>query len=184
MMKNREIKYACWTEFPKYKIGDDGSVLSTDHNHSGISKQMKTYLDDDGYPYVVFVVSGKRYKRIIHRMVATLFVLNPENKPQVNHKNGIRNDNRFENLEWVTNQENTLHSWRVNGRKPSQKTIDNGKKLFGGTRNPKAKINEATVLSIRRLRAKGKSLKEIAERHSLSVSQISVIANHKSWKNA
>lgn len=181
-MKNREIKYRAFPEFPKYEAGEDGSIYSLNYNHTGKRKELKQITNDEGYNYVFLVVNNIRYKRLSHRMIAITFIPNPENKPQVNHINGIRNDNRVENLEWCTARENAIHGFRVNGRKHSEKQKAIVKKMFSGESNPKAKLNEAMVLSIRRLRQKGLSLKEIAERHDISRSQVSVIANGKCWK--
>jgi hypothetical protein len=68
----------------------------------------------------------KGYKRVfikyksylVHRLLAIQFIDNPERKPFINHKNGIKDDNRLENLEWVTAKENTRHAWDNNLCKP------------------------------------------------------------------
>lgn len=118
----REIKFRAITS--KYEVGSDGSVWSLDYNHSGKRRQLRQYLDQDGYPYVFLNHNGKRTKAVVHRYVAKAFLgERPSTKHQVNHKDSNRRNNDVTNLEWATSRENTLHGW-VNGRKLSIKQIE------------------------------------------------------------
>lgn len=64
----------------------------------------------DGYVQVGLYKCGRRKKFLIHRLVAQAFLNNPNNLSQVNHINGIKNDNEMKNLEWCTGCENIAHS--------------------------------------------------------------------------
>ena len=79
---------------------------------------MNQYAGPNGYVRVSAKhENGKMHNTGAHRLVALAFIPNPNNLPEVNHKNGVRSDNRAENLEWVTSSENHIHAYRVLGKK-------------------------------------------------------------------
>lgn len=85
-----------------YQVSNLGRVKSLRR-----SKIRKLYKDDKGYFRVTLKKKGKSKNFQIHRLVATAFIPNPENKPEVDHINTIRTDNRVQNLRWVTSSENS-----------------------------------------------------------------------------
>jgi len=94
-------------EFPKYRVTKIGRVWSSKRK----GKWLKPHHDGYGYLIVSLMKENKRYCKKIHRLVAQTYIPNPDYKPEINHINGIKTDNRVENLEWVTHKENIQHSY-------------------------------------------------------------------------
>lgn len=118
---------------PRYQISNYGNIKSLSYNKSGKEKLLKKFLTKYGYETVSIQENGKSKTKWVHRLVAELFIPNPENKPQVNHIDGNKSNNRADNLEWATGSENVQHYYYV--LKGRTKKIPSGRKI-GWQRKP------------------------------------------------
>ena len=87
-----------------YDVTESGIVVN-----AKTGKVLHQYKSEHGYLRVALYENGKQKRVLVHRLVAMKYIPNPHNLPQVNHKNGIKTDNRVENLEWCTASENQQH---------------------------------------------------------------------------
>lgn len=142
-----------------YDILPDGRILNKRWN-----RFLKPQLNNKGYGRVQ--LCGNFY--FVHRLVAEKYIPNPNNLPQVNHKDGDKTNNSVENLEWVSNQENRNHA------------VKNGLHLQG-EKCPWSKLTQEDVDYIRS--HKDMKRTELAKMFNVNRTTISGIINNHSWKN-
>lgn len=102
---------------PNYSISNEGEVRRDDTNHI---KELR--LNRYGYKVVDLYENSKRKTERVHRLVANAFISNPDDKPEINHKDGNKENNHVSNLEWTTKRENIDHAMEhglLKGRNPS-----------------------------------------------------------------
>lgn len=170
----REIKVG-------YEVSSLGRIKSLSKKIAGrngfrITKEkiLKQKTTTTGY---LSIQMGKECKGVlVHRVFATAFIENPLNKPQVNHINGIKNDNRIENLEWVTQSENQIHAYSTGLQKISYHARAKGE------RAAMSKLKESEVLFIREnYFPRGSGF--FAKKYNVSRECIVNIIKRKTWKH-
>lgn len=158
----------------EYQVGNSGKVKSLDRycRSKADSKSFrkgiirKQFISNAGY----YRVSLKGKYQTVHRLVAIAFVDNPENKPEVNHKNGIKTDNRAINLGWCTKSENMYHAYR------------NGATILRGSKNSQSKIKESDIPEIRKAKC-SKEYRVLADKLGVTENTIYRIATKREWKH-
>lgn len=122
-----------YKEYFGYKVGKDGSILYPDGNKKNLFKTPKGYL------ITSFKEDGHWKSRPVHRVVAYLWVDNPQNLSDVDHINGIRDDNRVENLRWMSHSDNIRHSYA------------SGRRVVAGGKNANALRTDDEIRNLCRL---------------------------------
>lgn len=152
--------------FPdRYLINRYGQVYSL-HSKKLISQRLDRY----GYVRCNLYRDGEHVTITIHRLVALAFIPNPDNLPEINHKDGNKLNNHVDNLEWVTTSENQKHAYSIGLSKP---------KL--GEQNPTAKYTKEDVVKVCELLKNGFGNAQIAKITGYSLSFIEKIKYGECW---
>ena len=171
-----------WKEYVGYEgyyvVSDLGNVYSVDrwrNNRWGGYLQrghpMTPQKDKQGYLNIGLSKNNKSKTYKIHRMVAEMFISNPENKQEVNHIEGNKEDNRASMLEWMTPKENTQDAWN--------KGLAVGKM---GKQNGRSKLIDGQVIEISNKYKTGKyTSRQLGKEYGVSKTVILNIINLKSW---
>ena len=174
-----------WKDIPGYegvyKVSTLGNVMTFQHkgvygkNPYGRLKVQSP--DSCGYMYVSLVdKNGNKKKVSVHRLVAMTFIPNPDNLPQVNHKDEIRDHNCVDNLEWCT----VLYNQRYGHRRERSSISSTGEK------NARAILTEDQVKEIRRTYIPGDKefcKRRLSEKYGVTYVTISKILQKKLWKH-
>lgn len=141
------------------------------HPHTFKAREYRRHVSDNGYMRITTQRDGKRGPVYVHRLVALAFVSGYIPGYHVNHINGVKLDNRPENLEWVPNEQNVRHAWK------------SGLCNIRGENAPAARLTPPRVRAIRRLIAAGNPNNTIALAAGLSPNTIWKIANGHTWQS-
>lgn len=152
-MTNKQNKEEIWKDIPNmkgmYQCSNLARIKSVKRTYIGKGgfirdlpeRILKTRIDRHGYECLTLGSKEVKFpSQTVHRIVAITFLDNPENKPQVNHIDGVKLNNNLYNLEWCTAKENSHHAWKNGLSKVDEKGIIARRNYFLTDKNPKSKI--------------------------------------------
>ena len=163
--------------YSRYLATKEGNIISLDYKRTGKQKMLKPAFDTNGYLRTMLLNDNGKYDTVkVHRIIALAYF--GKSDLDVNHKNGIRNDNRVDNLEYVTKSENAKHSYSELNRKSFFKH---------GSNNINAKLTTEAIKEIRETAAKGGRYygrEKLAKKFGVTSAHIKDIVNDKIlWKS-
>ena len=156
----------------RYEVSNFGRVRVNRIWTSGRETQKikKQRTTRKGYRTITLYQTPYDVLKSVHRLVAIAFIPNPDNKPQVNHKDGIKTNNRVDNLEWTTAKENMRHAAKNGLLKPPK-----------GEKSHKAKLKNSQILFIKQLLSENKPHWFIADLFNVCEATISRINRGYNW---
>lgn len=171
-----ELKNEIWKDIAgfegRYQISNLGRVKSlVIYGKQQSPSIMKPNPHKQGYHLISLRMNGKSFYFYIHHLVLTAFVCERPKGLECNHKNTIKNDNRVDNLEWITPKKNIQHA------------IENGLRNLVGENNHKAKLTESDVIEIRKRLKNNEFQKTIAKDYGVSATTIGHISRNESWRH-
>lgn len=151
--------------YENYSISKEGKIFS-------IKKELTLEKTYDGYLRTALYKNNIKTRFLVHRLVALTFIPNPKKKTMVNHINGIKTDNRVENLEWVTASENCAHAVKI------------GLSNFAvGESFQRSHLKDEDIKQIRLLKTNGHSNAELSLIFNTSRQNIYHIVSYNSWRH-
>jgi hypothetical protein len=178
-------------ENSNYEVSNLGNIRTIPYNaikkdgkiHPVRQTNLKPALNKKGYLKVGLTINGKLKSFSVHRIVAVEFLENTFNKPQVNHIDGIKTNNKVDNLEWCNNSENILHSYKIGLTKNIYEPCKDKSNFKRGEEQKYAKLDYNKVSEAKELRKKGFSFQKIADKYSVNKKTIIHAIKGITWNN-
>jgi hypothetical protein len=156
----------------RYQVSRDGDVKSLNYHRQGFEKVLKFDENKSGYRLASFSTKSAMRKFTIHSLVAASFIGPRPEGMQINHINGIKHDNRAENLEYVTQPENMKHAYATGLQRPHR-----------GSQHVNAVLDEEKVRSMFRRKSEGCTGRQIAKDLGVGEGTVSQILRGLRWKH-